>query len=425
MPLPRFTLLFSLLLSSFSFAQANLQIIRATYGDGNTVRDVTAAVQDKVQNNTALRVQAMPDSLGGDPVPGALKTLWVQYNYNGQTGEVSAQDGAWIVLPTTGGLGRLPGVLGGAASGSRRDNQRQNQLRIISAQYGADPKWVDVKSVLDSRIQNNVLSTPVNNKSFGGDPAMGKQKTLRVSYSWQGQQYDVAVPEDGILNIPSNQMTGAPNRPNSGRNGRRGAQLAIVSAQYGAPAQPNSKDQALRADRFIDVKPRLDSLISNDALRVAVSNASLGGVDPAPANKKLLRVNYTWNGQNYSASADEGQTMIIPDANALAQSPENNTSQQQNPPPSNAGGGFFSGIMAPPVGLRIIAATYGSSKKTSDVTKLLNSKIQGNSLQVQADNQNMGGDPDVGADKTLRVVYEIDGLRYQVVVNEDKPLRIP
>ena len=81
--------------------------------------------------------------------------------------------------------------------------------------------------------------------------------------------------------------------------------------------------------------------------------------------------------------------------------------------------------MAPPVGLRIIAATYGSSKKTSDVTKLLDSKIQNNALQVQADNQTMGGDPDVGADKTLRVIYEINGLRYQVVINEDKPLRIP
>lgn len=420
MPLLRFTLLFSLLLSSFSFGQANLQIIRATYGDGNTVRDVTAAVQAKVQNNAVLRVQAMPDALGGDPVPGALKTLWVQYNFNGQTGEISAQDGAWIVLPTTGVLGRMPGTLGGVLGGNRRANQQGNQLTIISAQYGADPKWVDVKSILDSRIQNNALSTPVNNKSFGGDPVMGKQKTLRVSYSWQGQQYAVAVPEDGILNIPANQMAGVPNRPNSGRNGRA-TQLAILSAQYGAPAQPNSKDQASRVDRFTDVKPRLDSLIQNNALQVVVNNASLGGVDPAPANKKLLRVNYTWNGQSFTASADEGQTLIIPDANAQAQSPASNASQ----PNPNAGGGFFSGIMAPPVGLRIIAATYGSSKKTADVTKLLDSKIQNNALQLQADNQTMGGDPDVGADKTLRIIYEINGLRYQVVINEDKPLRIP
>ena len=93
MLLLRFTLLFSLLLSGLSFGQANLQIIRATYGDGNTVRDVTATVQAKVQNNAQLRVQAMPDALGGDPVPGSLKTLWVQYNFNGQTSEISAQDG--------------------------------------------------------------------------------------------------------------------------------------------------------------------------------------------------------------------------------------------------------------------------------------------------------------------------------------------
>ena len=423
MLLPRFTLLFSLFLSGLSFGQTNLQIIRATYGDGNTVRDVTATVQAKVENNALLRVQAMPDALGGDPVPGALKTLWIQYNFNGQMSEISAQDGAWIVLPTTGVLGRMPGGLGGVIGGNRRGaQQRQNQLTIISAQYGADPKWVDVKSTLDSRMQNNAVNTPVNNKSFGGDPMMGKQKTLRVTYSWQGQQYDVAVPEDGILNIPSNQIAGIPNRPNSARNGRAG-QLAILSAQYGAPAQPNSRDQAARVDRFSDMKPRLDSLINNDRLQVVVNNASLGGIDPAPANKKLLRVNYTWNGQTYTASADEGQTLIIPDANAQAQSPATGASQPS--PNPNGGGGFFSGIMAPPVGLKIIAATYGSSKKTSDVTQLLNAKIQNNALQVQVNNQGMGGDPDVGADKTLRVVYEIDGSRYQVVVNEDKPLRIP
>ena len=81
-----FALLCGLLAANLAFGQADLQILRATYGDGNTVRDVTASVASKIQNST-LRIQAAPDALGGDPVPGSVKTLWVQYNDRGQTGE--------------------------------------------------------------------------------------------------------------------------------------------------------------------------------------------------------------------------------------------------------------------------------------------------------------------------------------------------
>ena len=105
MPLLRFTL--TLMCGLLAFGQTDLQILRATYGDGNTVRDVTSQVAAKLQNST-LRIQAMPDSLGGDPVPGAVKTLWVQYNFRGQTGEVSAQDGAWITENTFNQLPSIP-----------------------------------------------------------------------------------------------------------------------------------------------------------------------------------------------------------------------------------------------------------------------------------------------------------------------------
>ncbi len=422
----RFTL--TLMCGLLAFGQTDLQILRATYGDGNTVRDVTSHVAAKLQNST-LRIQAMPDVLGGDPVPGAVKTLWVQYNFRGQTGEVSAQDGAWIILPTTGRL-TVPDIFRG---GNRRGNtqqqqQQQGQLIINSAQYGADPKWVDVKSTLDARIQNNALNMQVNNSNFGGDPIMGKQKTLRVNYSYRGQNYDVAVPENGTLNISDSQMgTGVPSRPVIfGRgNNNNNSQLVILSAEYGAPAQPNSNDQASRRDRFNDVKGRLDSMIQNNTLRVVVNNANLG-MDPAPANKKMLRVSYQWQGQTFQASADENGTLTIPDAAAAAQI--NSNYPQTNYPAAttttnSSSGGFFGGL-SQVSGLRILSATYGSGNRVIDVTNMLNSRVQNNSLSLSVNNETMGRDPAVGADKVLQVTYELNGNRQQVSVNEGKSLRI-
>ena len=417
----RFILSTTLLLASFAAAQTDLQILRATYGDGNTVRDVTSTVAAKVQNAT-LRVQAAPDMLGGDPIPGALKTLWIQYNYRGQAGEISAQDGAWIILPTT-GRQNLPNIFQ-----RNRGNNSQQQLTIISAQYGADPKWVDVKSMLESRIQNNALSVQAVSNNFGGDPIMGKAKTLRVTYSWQGQTYDVAIPENGTLNLPDSQMMGGvPNRPTNNRRGVQQQQsLLILTALYGAPAQPNSSDQAARRDRFNDVKSRLDSMIQNNALRVVVNNASLGA-DPAPANKKLLRVSYQWQGQTFQTSVDENGTLVIPDAAAVASQPATSTYPAASTTPaattSNSSGGFFGGF-SNVSGLRIVSATYGSGNRTMDVTNFLTSRIQNNTLSLSVNNETMGTDPAVGADKVLQVTYELNGNRQQVSVNEGKTLRI-
>ena len=92
--------------------------------------------------------------------------------------------------------------------------------------------------------------------------------------------------------------------------------------------------------------------------------------------------------------------------------------------PALPNGGFFGGLDSP-TGLKIITATYGSPNKTVDVSGLLNSKIQNNTLQTSITNEAMGGDPDVGADKILRLVWEFNGIRQMAVINEGKSLRVP
>src|SRR5205085_2704907 len=75
--------------------------------------------------------------------------------------------------------------------------------------------------------------------------------------------------------------------------------------------------------------------------------------------------------------------------------------------------------------LRITRASYGSGNRAMDVTARLNSQIQGDQLNVQVNNQTMGGDPSPNQAKSLTVQYVLNGRRDQVVINEGDTLRLP
>ena len=51
--------------------------------------------------------------------------------------------------------------------------------------------------------------------------------------------------------------------------------------------------------------------------------------------------------------------------------------------------------------------------------------VRGDSLVVQVNNNNMGGDPSVGGDKVLTVIYRYQGREQTSTVKEGNTLRIP
>jgi hypothetical protein len=75
--------------------------------------------------------------------------------------------------------------------------------------------------------------------------------------------------------------------------------------------------------------------------------------------------------------------------------------------------------------LQINKAVYGKAGAGNDVTERLQRMIKNNTLDVKVANITMGGDPNKGADKTLKVDYAYRGQRKQVVVNEGDRLRLP
>ena len=87
-------------------------------------------------------------------------------------------------------------------------SRRHYGLRIVAANYGARDRMIDVRELLQSRVQNNRLELQATNEAMGGDPFRGEQKVLHLTYEWQGREYDVVVPEGQSFSIPNGRPQG-------------------------------------------------------------------------------------------------------------------------------------------------------------------------------------------------------------------------
>jgi hypothetical protein len=74
--------------------------------------------------------------------------------------------------------------------------------------------------------------------------------------------------------------------------------------------------------------------------------------------------------------------------------------------------------------LRIVNALYGTLKKSLDATRELASLVQNNRLEVVANNE-IVGDPDIGAPKQLEITYEFGGSKFKRMYNEGDKVIIP
>ena len=78
-----------------------LEIVRAEYGEGRQIKDITASLRKYAGN---YRVIFLPSAnynaaFGGDPAPNRVKQLKVNYRINGLPGEVTLNENATVVLP--------------------------------------------------------------------------------------------------------------------------------------------------------------------------------------------------------------------------------------------------------------------------------------------------------------------------------------
>ncbi len=89
------------LLAEIGLSPVKVEILKAEYGAGDKLRDVTKTLQQQVRD---LPLIVLPkatynESFGGDPVPGTTKQLKIQYRVNGKTADALFAENAAIMLP--------------------------------------------------------------------------------------------------------------------------------------------------------------------------------------------------------------------------------------------------------------------------------------------------------------------------------------
>jgi hypothetical protein len=76
-------------------------------------------------------------------------------------------------------------------------------------------------------------------------------------------------------------------------------------------------------------------------------------------------------------------------------------------------------------GLRIIRAYYGVQGRTVNVTELLRSRVRDGALSFVVTNSAFGGDPAIGADKVLIVIYRYQATETAAAVREGNTISLP
>jgi HEAT repeat protein len=81
-----------------------------------------------------------------------------------------------------------------------------SQIEIVKAEYGAESKWRDVTANLRQTADGSAsipLTSSKYNDAFGGDPAPGVAKVLKIQYRIDGKGATVTLPENTPIVLPA------------------------------------------------------------------------------------------------------------------------------------------------------------------------------------------------------------------------------
>ena len=181
------------------------QLTRADYGFRDKRTDVTDILGDLItRGGVNGRVAVNNQTMGGDPAVGKDKSLRVfATNKRNQEREFDYKEGSFIEANMFSVRHNDWGDRDRNTDRNDRGRDRDDRgLRIIRGFYGVQGRTVNVTDLLRDLARDGMLSVNVNNRSMGGDPAMGEDKVLIVIYVSQGREQAVAVREGSTLSIP-------------------------------------------------------------------------------------------------------------------------------------------------------------------------------------------------------------------------------
>jgi hypothetical protein len=186
--------------------------------------------------------------------------------------------------------------------------------RITRAQYGWRDRQTDVTDLLQDLIARGGVNgrVAVNNQTMGGDPAVSRDKTLRiVARNERNQEREFFFKEGDAIDVRmfairrdefddrarGDDRPRGDDRRDDRRDEHRG--VTILRAYWGVQGRTANVTELLRG------------MQRENGLQVTVNNRSLGG-DPAPGADKVLIVIYRVQGQETAAAVHEGNTLTIP-----------------------------------------------------------------------------------------------------------------
>jgi hypothetical protein len=270
------------------------QVIKAEWGSGNRWMDVTYQVRMLLSGNGMVKVNNQ--NMGGDPAVGADKILRIQArNYQGQSRQFTYKEGQNIdasqFYSYGGGVGPGPGGPG---------------WQVMYADWGAGNRRADVTARVRQMLSGNGM-VKVNNQNLGTDPAVGADKTLRISARDARGAVQQFTYKEG-QNIDASQFYNYGGRPPGPGPG--------PVPGYPPPGPGYGNLQIVRAfwglnNRTADVSQILRGQVQNGTLVIQANNRNLGG-DPYPGADKVLTVVYRVNGREQTATVKEGNTLRIP-----------------------------------------------------------------------------------------------------------------
>ncbi len=201
-------------------------------------------------------------------------------------------------------------VLGAAVFGASAAGQDDDRWQVVRADYGYRSQRIDVTDLLLNLLSRGGVNgrIAVNNQTMGGDPAVGKDKSLRIfARNSRNQEHEFDSSEGGFVDV--NQfVVPRDDWDDRGRNGGRDDRrddrddwrgLSIIRGYYGVQG------------RMANVTELLRSNARGRGFTVNVNNGSMGG-DPAPGADKILIVIYRFDGQETATAVREGNTLSIP-----------------------------------------------------------------------------------------------------------------
>src|SRR6267154_2965389 len=177
--------------------------------------------------------------------------------------------------------------------------------QIVRADYGFKNQRNDVTDILKDLIGRGGVNgrVAVNNQTMGGDPAVGKDKSLRIfARNRRNEEREFNFNEGGFVDarVFDVRMSNGrrddwdDRRPNQGdRDQDDWNSLKIIRGYYGVKG------------RTVNVTELLRSRVRDGVLTFTVTNGALGG-DPAIGADKLLIVVYRHEGKESATAVREG-----------------------------------------------------------------------------------------------------------------------